>query len=60
MRPLGSDHTAIEALRFQAGYEPKKDFIGMRPDTMCNYHCVSCHQRAGKGAVSGYRLILGA
>ncbi|NQT50187.1 radical SAM protein [Candidatus Kuenenbacteria bacterium] len=48
MKPLGSDQTAIQYLRYKfLGEEPLKDFIGLRPDTLCNYKCVSCKQVKG-------------
>lgn len=53
MRPLGSDNTAIQFLRHELlGEKPRKDFIGLRPDTLCNYKCVSCQQIAGKCQVT--------
>lgn len=53
MKPLSSDHTAIQCLRQEElGLPPLKDFLGFRPDTLCNYHCVSCQQIKGKCAVS--------
>jgi len=52
MKPLSSDHTAIQCLRYEVlGVEPLKDFIGLRPDTLCNYRCVSCQQVKGKCAI---------
>jgi len=52
MKTLSSDHTAIQYLRREAlGVEPLKDFIGLRPDTLCNYRCVSCQQVKGQCAI---------